>query len=619
MVKLKKIENIRYFSPTRRTLRGDMEKTIENLFELVVQARSKDTEALNRLAEVAKDRLTVDVYRWCLSFEDTEEVVQESLIEIARRIGDLKEAKRFWSWSYRIAGNKLKLHWRKRKKEVGIMSLSENDEIINKNETGPVEKAIAEELQDSVRAAMRQLKYRQRMVLTLRCYRDMSFSQIGDSLGCSEFAAKMLFSRAKRRLGKELSRNGFGKGAMITALVLFGKITAGSEAQAAGISITAATMEAGAAAGIASIVGIKAAVVTAAAAGIITVGSLVVPDGSNGWTPIANDNDLVVNNSVIDNKQDTAPQQRRYFYPEGIGGPVMMQIAVGSADKTQSCQYLNNGKENYSAAGGNIVSLRNANFHEKDYSVHRLPGDSEELLQFLADTEGIAYVPDRIAGNITNTRGLLATTSLGGERERTTEFTHHANALDELYFQYSWADTQVLDQRDAMHKRGWTYFEIQGQINGKQLSGKGRLPFVYATYNTDRPWLNISIGNESFTDSNTGMLFKGLSRPWQGLHTIDTIRRDAAKLRLPFETAISEDGTIATVTVDGGDVTMVYTIDMENDLAKKINLSGAITGQVIFSYLQNIDEKTSDFVKPRSNDLPDGQTNGMMWLVEFAK
>ena len=49
-----------------------------------------------------------------------------------------------------------------------------------------------------------------------------------------------------------------------------------------------------------------------------------------------------------------------------------------------------------------------------------------------------------------------------------------------------------------------------------------------------------------------GSFFKGLSRPWMGLHTIDSVRRDAAEQRARFETQVLAGGRQGQVTVLAG-------------------------------------------------------------------
>ena len=122
-----------------------------------------------------------------------------------------------------------------------------------------------------------------------------------------------------------------------------------------------------------------------------------------------------------------------------------------------------------------------------------------------------------------------------------------------------------------------------------------------------------------------GSLLKGLARPWMGLHAIDTIRRDAAEQRLPFETR-HEGGDTTRVTVQAGPTTLVYTINMQNDVVERIGFypanagtSGAPSGELEFAYLQDIDGASAEFVEPRA--ATDGarrpNARGMLWLMQL--
>ena len=100
---------------------------------------------------------------------------------------------------------------------------------------------VSEEVKQIVLAAMQKLPPEHRAVLAMRCYGQLSFSQIAEQLGCREFRVRILFSRVTKSLSKNLVKNGLGKESLLGALLIFGKMTATSEASAAGISITGMT------------------------------------------------------------------------------------------------------------------------------------------------------------------------------------------------------------------------------------------------------------------------------------------------------------------------------------------------------------------------------------------
>jgi len=195
-----------------------------------------------------------------------------------------------------------------------------------------------------------------------------------------------------------------------------------------------------------------------------------------------------------------------------------------------------------------------------------------------------------------------------------SQITHLRDISDEEYFRYRWpAGSKVVDNRDAMHKRGWTYFKITGRIDGKEVKGTGRIPFVYATSRIHWPWLVLKVGGH--TVSKIG--FAGIGRPWMGLHTIDTVRRDAAKERIWFATKYNKRSGKAEVVLKPEDGQIVYAIDMEKDVIESITFSGETEGQLQFDYLQEIDDVGSEFAEPSRETQNLERSEGILWLLEL--
>ena len=197
----------------------------------------------------------------------------------------------------------------------------------------------------------------------------------------------------------------------------------------------------------------------------------------------------------------------------------------------------------------------------------------------------------------------------------------HYNVLDEEYFRYEWpGGTKVVDNRDVMHRRGWTYFRVSGEIDGKEVSGAGRIPFVYEASQEYYPWLRLRVGEKKIVNCDG---FAGLARPWMGLHTIDTVRRDAAEQEVWFETKYTPGEIKTQVALTREQVKLVYTIDMEADLIDKIIFSSnadQVTGQLQFTYLQDIEGVGDEFVEPGVGEYGNLQEEaGMLWLVQLAE
>jgi hypothetical protein len=470
----------------------------------------------------------------------------------------------------------------------------------------------------------------------------MEYSQIAEAMGCSEFAAMMLFSRAKKALGRQLSRHGYGKGLLLPALLLFGKMTASSEAAAAQVSVAAAATQVSLAAGLVGLATSKTAIVSLTAAGVLAVGTIVATSRSEKASA-GSDGELAATSHAVNprGRATDAREECWYFFPEGADEPVMMRLMKSDASGGQSyCQFLQNQHANYRYDNrSNTVYMNNYRTWESDLSVKRLPTDSKTLSEFICQVEGR---PDYMAYVSNRAKGLLVISKCDRDGDsRIWRIDRHFNVLEEEYFQLNWPESaKIIDNRDAMHKRGWTYFRITGRINGKKVSGTGRIPFVYAASKRFGPWLRLRLGDGStIVDSGSeacvfdgsgkvaaryegGSFFKGLGRPWMGLHTIDVVRRDAAERQVWFETKRTP-GRRAEVALTCDQTNLVYTIDMETDVIEKITFSAGNggEGELRFSYLQNIDNIGNEFAPPRvrSYRKPQRDSPGMLWLVKLVE
>jgi RNA polymerase sigma-70 factor (ECF subfamily) len=605
--------------------------------ELVRKAQLGDSECLNRLAEVVRVRLREYVLRLTLREDLTQDIVQETILEMFKVFNTLKSAERFWSWLDGLAFNKIRQHYGRQWRHKTI-SLADIDRQLS---LGDSQSALAEmvnrELKQIVLISMRELSPRHRAVLTMRCYKDMPYAEIARVMGCSKFGAQALFYRAKKNLARKLSHHGLGKGYLMAALVLFGKLTASTEAAAANISVTAATLKVSLAASLAGIMTGKTALVSVAAVAVLAGGTALVTHGKDklGFGPERINAQTAFNLPAKDALDGL--EQCWYFFPEGPGGSVMMRLLKkGSSGGNSYCCNLQNQHANY-YYDNETVYINNFRTYNPDLSVARLPTDGEDLGRFISRVEGRQTDIERVSST---KKGLLVISKRNSEGDRIWRTDRHFNVLDEEYFQFDWPqNARVIDNRDEMHKRGWTYFRITGQIDGRQVSGVGQIPFVYAASGQFAPWLSLQLADgtriidgragacvfnadgKAVAAYPAGSFFKGLGRPWMGLHTIDTVRRDAAEKQVWFETKSLPGGEKTQIVLTVDQVKLVYTIDMETDVIEKITFSAdsGNQGELEFAYLQDIDNPGREFASPRvtNNRKPQQDPPGMLWLVKL--
>jgi hypothetical protein len=217
------------------------------------------------------------------------------------------------------------------------------------------------------------------------------------------------------------------------------------------------------------------------------------------------------------------------------------------------------------------------------------------MRQFLSQIENRDYPFEYVSNDAPGLMAVIDSSTNGSS----IWTTRHFHVLKEEYFQSEWPkNAKVVDNRDQMHKRGWTHFTIEGKIDGNLVSGEGRIPFVYAALTEHSPWLRLDIrGRGRIIDTD----FAGLSRPWTGLHTIDTVRRDAAHDKIPFETINKPQEQKVEIKLTSDKGILTWLIDMDRDLVEKITFSTkeGKEHELRFNYLQDITETPDRFVEPR--------------------
>lgn len=613
--------------------------------ELVRKAQRGDRDCLNRLAETARVRLHEYVFRLTLDEDLTQDIVQETMLDMLRIFKKLRADEKFWGWLHGIAFNKVRRHYGKqwRRRTLRLSEAARERVPTTANDT--LTEVVTDELKQLVLNSVGQLAPRHRAVLTLRCYDQLSYAEIAHLIGCSEIGARAMFYRAKKSLARLLSNHGLGKGALLLALVAFGKMTAASKAGAARIAVTGATLQVGPLGALLGTMTARTGLIALAAAGTLVAGSAAIaPKSLRAMLPIGGNPAA----RLPESPWQSASSQRQecwYYFPEGGRTPVMIRLLEPDSGRTgTTCRILQNQYANYHYDdSAHAIRIRNYRAWKPDLSVMGLPTDEPGLSRFLSAVQGGAADVE-----LTKNRapGLLVICHHEGDRTgRIWRIDRHLNVLDEEYFHFSWPETtRIIDDRDAMHQRGWTWFRIDGRIGNRQVSGTGRLPFVYASAEEHYPWLKIELDTQSTfidTPGGAGILdragrlverlpggsfFQGMPRPWMGLHCIDTVRRDAAHCRLRFETTC-DDAASAKVTVRVDEITLVYTVDMETDVIDRIEfftgdpVEANRIGVLDFVYLQDIpDSEGPAFETPREpgRRAAASQGPGLLWLKDLT-
>ena len=175
---------------------------------LLAEARSGNRAAMGRLASLVWDRLYPFVFRTTLNPDASEDILQDTLLVLVRRIHSLRDDKRFWPWMYRIAYSKIQDRWRSRRLQSAYeATLAESPDPgrSQARHESVLDAQVRAETLEHVSAAIEQLTRRQRDVLHLRYYEQLPYSEVATRTHTTAERARVQSHRAKKSLQKRLA------------------------------------------------------------------------------------------------------------------------------------------------------------------------------------------------------------------------------------------------------------------------------------------------------------------------------------------------------------------------------------------------------------------------------
>ncbi len=169
-------------------------------------ARSGDQAAMGRLAVLVWEQLYSFIFRTTLDRDATEDILQETLLTMLRRLGSLRDEERFWPWIYRIAWSKIRNRFRARR----LRSLCERMMLRGRGEENgrnisPLDVQVREETLQEIATAIARLNRQQRDILHLRYYEDLPYTEIAERTRTTPAKARVHSHRAKESLKKQLA------------------------------------------------------------------------------------------------------------------------------------------------------------------------------------------------------------------------------------------------------------------------------------------------------------------------------------------------------------------------------------------------------------------------------
>jgi RNA polymerase sigma-70 factor (ECF subfamily) len=187
-------------------------RDVESTFSLIERARAGDSEALERL--FARHRKPLQRWasgrlpQWARDISDTEDLVQETLFQTFKRIGDFEPRRvgALQAYLRQAVLNRIREEFRRKGRRPDATDL---DDIPVDSDQSPLEQAIGREAVDRYEEALARLKAEEREAIIARVEMGYTYEELAEALGKpTPDAARKAAQRALVHLAEELKRGG---------------------------------------------------------------------------------------------------------------------------------------------------------------------------------------------------------------------------------------------------------------------------------------------------------------------------------------------------------------------------------------------------------------------------
>jgi RNA polymerase sigma-70 factor (ECF subfamily) len=182
-----------------REPRGAASETREGA--LVESARRGDAGAFGQLYQLHLDRIYRYVYYRVGTASEAEDLTEHVFLKAWEAVGRYESrGLPFAAWLYRMAHNAVIDHYRANRPTT---SIDETFDLEDEKQS-PTDAVMAGVDRDELRQAIRRLNHDQQQVVVMRFVEGMSHAEVGQLLGKSEVAVRVIQHRALQAMGKYL-------------------------------------------------------------------------------------------------------------------------------------------------------------------------------------------------------------------------------------------------------------------------------------------------------------------------------------------------------------------------------------------------------------------------------
>ncbi|MFQ5639846.1 MAG: RNA polymerase sigma factor [bacterium] len=163
--------------------------------QLIHKFLAGDMNAFNTLVWRWEKNLYNFVFRYIGNREDAKDICQQTFIRVYRKLHHLRDVNRFSTWLFQIAVNLCRDEIKKqeRRNSVSLEQLNENNNgvesslagIKNDDQSDPEKRVNDHVLYDLINRALQNIPEEQRVVIIMKEYQGLKFTEIADILETS--------------------------------------------------------------------------------------------------------------------------------------------------------------------------------------------------------------------------------------------------------------------------------------------------------------------------------------------------------------------------------------------------------------------------------------------------
>ena len=184
---------------------SEIQRMNEAVTPLVRKAQAGDQQALSEVLRRSYEQ----IHRWAISLtgdpDDADDVTQDVLILLHRRIGQYRERSRFTTWLYRVTRNAAGDHFRRSsRRERAVKRSTEEADDAGYQKGTQLDELHASDVADLVRTLFVDLPDRQREVFDLVDLQDWSPVEVSQALDMKPVTVRAHLHRARRTIRKRI-------------------------------------------------------------------------------------------------------------------------------------------------------------------------------------------------------------------------------------------------------------------------------------------------------------------------------------------------------------------------------------------------------------------------------